>query len=356
MKKITISDEVKLLELKTMNMGASVRVNKLGIGIIIASVIIIYLLYRGGGENETAEFKAPPGPVNLKHLLAAAIDAAEQGGKKVYDIRMSANLNEKSKGKTLEGANNPITDGDTLSHTAMFYSLRKSFPNVEVISEEHDPADLDLNKVIAAKTTHAEVNGLPDAMVPSGDIRIWIDPLDATQEYTENLLQYVTTMACVAVNGVPIIGVIHKPFENFTAWGWAPDRYTEKLKVAKSGGGPTDDIADIIVSRSHSGQVEEVAKSAFGEKTNIVKAGGAGFKTLEVITGKADAYVHVTLIKKWDLCAGHAILNALNGEMTTLDGRPIDYSNKEAYKNEGGVLATLYEHKYYKEKLQALKS
>lgn len=347
---------MKLLELKTMNLGASVRVNKIGIGIIVASVVILYLLYRGSGESGTTEFKAPPGPVSLKHLLAAAIDAAEQGGKKVYEIRMSADLNEKSKGKTLEGANNPITDGDTLSHTAMFYSLRKSFPNVEVISEEHDPADMDLNKVIAAKTSHAEVNGLADKMVPSEDIRIWIDPLDATQEYTEKLLQYVTTMVCVAVDGVPVIGVIHKPFENFTAWGWAPGHVTTKLKVAENGGLPKDDIAHIIVSRSHSGQVEEVAKNAFGDKTNIIKAGGAGYKTLEVITGKADAYVHVTLIKKWDLCAGHAILNALNGDMTTLDGRAIDYSNKEAYKNEGGVLATLHEHEYYKKKLEALKS
>jgi len=318
--------------------------------------LILYLLYQSGGDSDTQELKAPPGPVSLKQLLAAAIDSAETGGKKVYDIRMSANLNEKSKGETLEGANNPVTDGDMLSHMAMYYSLKKTFPNVEIISEEHDPADLDLTKVIAAKTSHVEVNGLVDHSVASEDIRIWIDPLDATQEYTENLQEYVTTMVCVAVKGVPVLGVIHKPFDNFTAWGWAPGQVNAQLKVAEDAGSPTDDIAHIIVSRSHSGQVEEVAKNAFGDKTKIVKAGGAGYKTLEVITGKADAYVHVTLIKKWDLCAGHAILNALKGDMTTLDGRPIDYSNKEAYKNEGGVLATLHNHNYYKDKLQALKS
>ncbi|CAL4209031.1 unnamed protein product, partial [Meganyctiphanes norvegica] len=199
----------------------------------------------------------------------------------------------------------------------------------KVISEEHDPAELDLNKITAAKINHVEVDGLADSMVSSEDIRIWIDPLDATQEYTENLLQYVTTMVCVAVKGEPIIGVIHKPFENFTAWAWAPD-----------GASTADDIAHIIVSRSHTGQVEEVARHAFGEKTNIIKAGGAGFTRVLLIKCCINHYIEQ---EKYSL--RNAILKALDGKMTTLDGNPIDYGNKEEYKNEGGVLATLFQQK-----------
>ena len=38
-----------------------------------------------------------------------------------------------------------------------------------------------------------------------------------------------------------------------------------------------------------------------------------------------DAYVHVTKIKKWDICAGDAILRALGGRLTDLDGKEVDY-------------------------------
>ena len=35
--------------------------------------------------------------------------------------------------------------------------------------------------------------------------------------------------------------------------------------------------------------------------------------------------MHVTKIKKWDICAGDAILRALGGTLTDLDGREVDY-------------------------------
>lgn len=181
-------------------------------------------------------------------------------------------------------------------------------------------------------------------------------------QYTENLLQYVTTMVCIAIRGQPIVGVIHKPFQNTTAWGWAGPNFVSKdvSDDIKAHFGTSDyrqhqDLskAKIIVSRSHSGKVYEVARSAFGNDVNVTPAGGAGFKAWEVAKGAQDAYVHVTLIKKWDICPGDALLAALGGKMTDLNGAEIEYSGKPAYvKAEGGVLATLHDHNDFLAKLK----
>eukprot|EP00116_Pleurobrachia_bachei_P010823 sb/3471085/ len=76
------------------------------------------------------------------------------------------------------------------------------------------PDGVKLNKV---KVWETEKN------FPAEDITVWIDPLDATKEYTEKLTQYVTVMACIAVNGIPVAGVIRKPFDDKTYWGWVSD-------------------------------------------------------------------------------------------------------------------------------------
>jgi len=59
-----------------------------------------------------------------------------------------------------------------------------------------------------------------DEFVDPDEITVWIEPLDGTEEYTEDLRQYVTTMICIVKGTEPIAAVIHKPFENSTAWAW----------------------------------------------------------------------------------------------------------------------------------------
>lgn len=104
----------------------------------------------------------------------------------------------------------------------------------------------------------------------------------------------------------------------------------------------------IIVSRSHAGEVKKLATTVFGDDTEIIPAGGAGYKTLKVAQRTVNAYLHSTAIKKWDICAGNALLNTVGGKMTDLSGNEVDYSFPESYhkgvKLQGGLLGTFKDH------------
>ena len=91
--------------------------------------------------------------------------------------------------------------------------------------------------------------------------------------------------------------------------------------------------------------------SIVGHTGKVTGAGGAGFKTIEVIRGKADVYAHVTLIKKWDICAGEALLNAVGGQMKTLKNTAIDYSKEGNPANTDGLLASMHHFDHYMNKL-----
>lgn len=65
--------------------------------------------------------------------------------------------------------------------------------------------------------------------------------------------------------------------------------------------------------------------------------------------------MHKTVIKKWDLCSGNAILNALGGKMTDFKGNELRYVDDGNYVHSTGLLATMFNHETYVEKLKDIK-
>ncbi|KAG5900468.1 hypothetical protein JTB14_010882 [Gonioctena quinquepunctata] len=292
-----------------MNLGGAIHLNKSGICVVVLILIILFLYSISSGKS--IEESVSSRKIELGALVEVAVKAAENGGYKV--VQTKDNLKIKSKGLTKEGLVDSVTTADFLSHCAMMETMKHYYPSINIVSEEAKTVcEEDPSIDFALKKSSRQI---PKEFVEEKDVTVWIDPLDATYEFTAKLYKYVTTMVCVAVKGKPIIGVIHRPFNSTTSWAWVGKAKSDDLKPVL--GNSLEKDLKVIVSLSHRGEIEKVLKDNFGDTIQVITAAGAGYKALEVAAGNVDAYLHITAIKKWDICAGNAMLNALGGKLTT---------------------------------------
>lgn len=287
-------------------------------------------------------------PVNFKRLLIACVLAAQNGGIEVKQTRESSDLKIHLKGKTREGVDDVLTIGDRRSNIRMVNSLLHTLPGIKIVSEESIPEGND--DIIELLQIDRHIHDPEYATIPDDinlnldDLVIWIDPLDATKEYSEGLTQYVTTMVCVAKHGEPIIGVVHQPFTPETYWAskFGIDKKLIQSKFSTNHSNKSSSLK-IVISRSHKGDIEnwKQLKSTFKNFT-FLQSAGSGYKTLQLLKGEADLYLHKTYIKKWDLCAPNALIRfgSQGGVMTTLNGDKLDYGFQADTLNRDGIFAT----------------
>ena len=110
-----------------MNLGGTIRLNKIGLAAVCATVLVLILYMSRNSSLESASEK-----INLRRLLLVSIEAAERGGREVVKVINQANLKEESKGETKEGVKVPVTNADYKSHCVMYYGIKNSFPSVKV--------------------------------------------------------------------------------------------------------------------------------------------------------------------------------------------------------------------------------
>lgn len=149
-------------------------------------------------------------------------------------------------------------------------------------------------------------NNCPESwkQVSEKDLVIWVDPLDGTSEYTQGFLDHVTVLIGLAVQNQAVGGIVHQPYfkqnddnQGRTIWG---------LKGLGSGGfeartAPADKFI-VTTTRSHSNELVQSALRALSP-TEVLRVGGAGYKVLQLLEGKAHAYVFASSgCKKWDTC------------------------------------------------------
>ncbi|XP_029983851.1 3'(2'),5'-bisphosphate nucleotidase 1 isoform X2 [Sphaeramia orbicularis] len=290
-------------------------------------------------------------PAVVLRLVASAYNVAERAGSIVRKVLHSGELGIVEK----TGANDLQTQADRLAQQSICASLSRHFPKVTIIGEEELPSEEVKEELIEngqseeilQKTCPPEYSELKEE-----ELVVWVDPLDGTKEYTEGLLDNVTVLIGIAHKGRAIAGVINQPFYNYqlgagavlgrTIWG---------MPGLGAFGFQLQEVPDgrriITTTRSHSNKVVTDCVDAM-DPDEVVRVGGAGNKIIQLVEGKASAYVFASPgCKKWDTCAPEAILHAVGGKLTDMHGNPYRYDANVKHMNSTGVLATLRNHDYY---------
>ncbi len=245
---------------------------------------------------------ASPTPLAVELRVAQAL--AREAGVIVVAIR---DRGPDALGIEKKPGDEPVTLADRAASELIVAGLEAAFPDDLVISEE---------RAVDPGRTSAH--------------RVWfVDPIDGTKDFIRGTEGFAV-MIGLAIDGRPVLGVVHQPTQRGTFWA-APglgawfalgDGPPRRLAVR-----PVADVAalKLVASASHRSAALDEVKTALGiaSEHNI---GSVGIKIALIALGERDLYVNpVPRCKAWDTCAPQAIIEAAGGLLTDGRGAALPY-------------------------------
>jgi 3'(2'), 5'-bisphosphate nucleotidase len=209
----------------------------------------------------------------------------------------------------------PVTDADERAQAVLLKAVSRLLPGVAVVSEE-----------------------LADRPTDLGDIFVCIDPLDGTKEFIAGSNEYTVNLAILR-NRTPVAGIIAVPacglvFRGVVGGG------AERLEMRPDGAvAPEDQTTPIrcraappgapvaAVSRSHLDPSTLALLDRLGVATRAPC--GSALKFCRVAEGSVDIYPRLAPTCEWDVAAGHALIAAAGGTLTTPDGGDLRYGRSD---------------------------
>jgi 3'(2'), 5'-bisphosphate nucleotidase len=160
----------------------------------------------------------------------------------------------------------------------------------------------------------------PDDRAWPRPARHWvIDPLDGTREYSEGRADFAVHVALV-IDGVATIGAVSLPAEGIVLETGHPPTL---------GPMPADHPLRMLVSRTRPPAVAHALAELLSAE--LVPMGSAGAKSMAVVRGIGDVYVHAGGQYEWDSAAPVAVARASGVHASRLDGSPIRYGRRDAW-------------------------
>lgn len=223
----------------------------------------------------------------------------------------------------------PVTLADQEAEAILLAALARIAPGVPVIAEE-------------------AVSG---GQIPAiGDLFFLVDPLDGTKEFINKRGEFTVNVALVE-RGVPVLGLVYAPAlgELYATLGPGRAGLARVAPEARPQGIADCGFAEIrvrppnaaglvaVASRSHMTRETEafLARYAIAERRDS----GSSLKFCAIARGEADIYPRLAPTMEWDIAAGHAVLAAAGGAVTTPDGKPFPYGKAGAGFRNGDFVA-----------------
>lgn len=202
----------------------------------------------------------------------------------------------------------PVTTADEASEAVILQGLARILPKVPVVAEESADA------VASADLT---------------DSFVIVDPLDGTREFLAGRDEFTVNLAIVT-RGLPVAGIIAAPKQR-KLWRGVIGHGAERLRLSGSGASRAETISTrswpdapvAAVSRSHMDDGTDKFVSALGPITRVPC--GSAIKFCHIAEGSADVYPRLATTCEWDVAAGHALVVAAGGLVTTPLGIPLTY-------------------------------
>lgn len=211
---------------------------------------------------------------------------------------------------TRKADESPVTVADQRAETLILERLASQFPDIETVSEEH-----------------ASEHGVPRA-IPSRFFLV--DPLDGTKAFVRGADHFTVNIALVE-NGAPVAGAVCQPVTGevwFTSGGGALKRL-----AGEKGGSPVhvrpwpEGEALALLSFTLKDEQERWLRGEYGYARN--ERMDSSVKFCRIAEGAADIYPRHGPTMEWDTAAGHAVLQAAGGSVSTVDGAPLTYGRTQ---------------------------
>jgi 3'(2'), 5'-bisphosphate nucleotidase len=200
---------------------------------------------------------------------------------------------------------------------ALLLRLREQGPtDPAALGAAGDRASNDL--LLAAIARHRPGDAILSEESPDTDARltarrVWIiDPLDGTREYSAGRDDFAVHVALLE-DGRLVAGAVAQPARGRSSATDAPPPLPAEASPLR-----------ITISRSRAPDLVHRVASRLGAE--LLPMGSAGAKTLAVLHGEADAYLHQGEMNEWDSAAPAAVALAAGLAVTRIDGSALVFN------------------------------